>query len=59
MAKNLKLGEKVKMVNCAEALKYKDKAWEIRSESWDLCGTEVILLVGKSGGFDTSKLERV
>lgn len=59
MAKNLKSGEEVMMVNCEEALKNKDKVWVTRSESWDLCGTEVILLVGKSGGFDTSKLERV
>lgn len=55
----LKLGDKVIMVNCLEAEKHKDKVWEVRSEPWDLCGTEVVLLKGKSGGFATKFLQKV
>lgn len=55
----LKTGEKVIMVNCLEAEKYKDKIWEVRSEPWDLCGSEVVLLKGKSGGFATEFLKKV
>lgn len=59
MAKNLKIGESVVMVNCRETTTYKDKVWITRSEPWDMCGCEVVLLEGKSGGFDTSCLKRV
>lgn len=59
MAKDLKRGEAVIMVNCLEAETNKGKVWTTRSEPWDLCGSEVILLEGKSGGFDTSSLERI
>lgn len=61
MAKNLKPGDKVIMINCAEARmdKYKDKVFTVRSEPWDLCGSEVVLLEGKSGGFATRCLKRV
>lgn len=55
----LKAGDKVTMVNCFEAEKYKDKVWEVRSEPWDLCGSEVVLLKGKSGGFATEFLRKV
>lgn len=60
MAK-LQIGDKVKMVNCAEARldKYKDKVFTVRSDPWDLCGTEVVLLEGKAGGFDTNCLMKV
>lgn len=54
------LGDKVVMVNCAEAEKYKDKVWTIGSNPWVLgCGEEVILLQGKSGGFSTKCLRKV
>jgi hypothetical protein len=55
----MKIGTKVKMVNCAEAEhpKYKDKIWKTRSKPWNLCGTEVVLLEGFSGGFSTECLE--
>lgn len=59
MAKNLKKGEKVKMVDCGEADHYRDRVWITRSETWILCGSEVILLEGKAGGFATECLERV
>lgn len=59
MAKGLKIGDKVKMVNCMEAEIHKDKIWTVRSEPWEMCGSEVVLLEGKSGGFDTERLERV
>ena len=55
----LKPGDKVIMVNCSEAQKYKDKVWEVRSEPWDLCGSEVVLLKRKSGGFATEFLQKV
>lgn len=55
----LKKIDKVKMINCYEAEKYKDKIWIVRSEPWIVCGSEVILLEGKSGGFETEFLEKV
>ena len=53
------VGTKVRMVNCLEAERYKDKIWTTRSEPWMLCGSEVVLLEGKSGGFATEFLEIV
>ena len=55
----LKPGDRVIMENCLEAERYKDKVWEVRSEPWDLCGTEVVLLKGKTGGFATEFLRKV
>ena len=61
MAKDLRPGDEVIMVNCCEANldKYKDKVFTVRSEPWDLCGSEVVLLEGKSGGFATEFLWKV
>lgn len=53
------VGTKVRMVNCAEAETYGDKIWVTRSEPWEVCGSQVVLLEGKSGGFDTRRLEVV
>jgi len=53
------IGTKVRMVNCLEAERYKDKIWTTRSEPWMLCGSEVVLLEGKAGGFATEFLEIV
>lgn len=53
----MKIGTKVKMVNCVEAERYPNIIWEIRSEPWMCCGTEVVLLKGRSGGFATDYLE--
>ena len=57
----LKPGDSVRMVNCyeAELSKNKDKVWRVRSEPWELCGAEVVLLEGKSGGFATCYLEKI
>jgi hypothetical protein len=55
----LKIGDLVKMVNCLEAEDNKHIVWTVRSEPWDLCGTEVVLLEGKRRVFDTSKLKLV
>ena len=52
-------GDLVKMVNCYEAEKCPDKVWTVRSEPWKVCGSEVVLLEGKPGGFDTSCLKKV
>lgn len=54
----LKPGDKVVMANCLEAEKYKGRVWEVRSEPWNLCGSEVVLLKGKSGGFATEFLQK-
>lgn len=61
MAGDLKPGDQVIMVNCAEARmdKYKGKVFTVRSAPWDLCGSEVVLLEGKSGGFATEFLQKV
>lgn len=55
----MKIGTKVTMKNCAEAEKYAGRVWTTRSEPWDCCGTEVVLLEGKAGGFATECLEIV
>lgn len=49
------------MVNCYESRKEenKDKVWLVTSEPWDLCGSEVVKLEGKSGGFATEFLRKV
>lgn len=55
----LKPGDKVRMVNCYEAEKHRERIWEVRSEPWNCCGSEVVLLKGKSGGFATEFLEKI
>lgn len=57
----LNIGDKVKIVDCAEARleKYKDKTFVVTSEPWNLCGSEVIKLEGISGGFATEFLRKV
>lgn len=57
----LKPGNQVIMHNCYEARKEanKDKVWTVKSEPWELCGSEVVLLEGKSGGFATEFLKKV
>jgi hypothetical protein len=54
----MKIGTKVKMVNCAEAEKYKDRVWITRSEPWIVCGEKVVLLEGYSGGFSVKCLRK-
>ena len=55
------VGDKVTMFNCYESTLKENmgKVWTVRSESWDLCGSEVVLLEGKSGGFATKNLRKV
>ena len=55
----LKPGDKVVMHSCYEASKHHGRIWTVRSEPWDLCGSEVVLLEGYSGGFSTENLARV
>jgi len=57
----LHVGDKVTMHTCSESTldKYRDKVFECRSEPWDLCGSEVILLDGVRGGFATEYLKKV
>jgi len=57
----LKPGDKVVMHTCIEPKreKYKDKIWTVNSDPWDLCGSEVVLLDGFSGGFATGYLKKV
>lgn len=35
------------------------KVWTVRSEPWNLCGTEVVLLEGMSGGYAVDGLDPV
>jgi len=55
----MKIGTKVKMVNCLEAEKYKDRVWVTRSEPWKVGGNWVVLLDGYSGCFAVEFLEVV
>lgn len=57
----LHFGDKVTMHTCVETKceENKDKVWEVRSEPWDLCGSEVVLLEGKRGGFATEFLRKI
>ena len=41
----LRIGTKVRMVNCAEAKDYGDVVWVTRSEPWVCCGEEVLKLL--------------
>ena len=55
----LKPGDKVKMVGCREARIFPNKIWIVCSEPWDHCGSEVVQLKGKCGGFATEFLEKI
>ena len=55
----MKIGDKVKMVNCREARENPDKIWTVRSEPWEVCGNMCVLLEGKSGGFAVECLEKI
>ena len=54
----MKIGDKVKMVNCEEARENPDKIWTVRSEPWEVCGSVCVLLEGKSCGFAVECLEK-
>jgi len=55
----MKIGTKVRMVNCLEAENYKDRVWVIASEPWQVGGNWVVLLEGYKGGFAVKFLEEV
>ena len=56
----LKPGMKVKMNSKYHVpAESKDKIWVVRSEPWNLCGTEVVLLEGKVGGYAVDGLDIV
>jgi len=55
----MKIGDKVEIVNCAEAETYAGKVWTVRSDSWEISGTMCVLLEGKRGGFAVNCLKVV
>lgn len=57
----LKPGDQVVMINCLEARSEdnKGKVWLVTTEPWDVCGSEVVKIKGKSGGFATKCLRKV
>lgn len=49
---NIKIGDRVVMNDKYFVSKEnKGKIWTVRSNSWNCCGTTVVLLEGKSGGY--------
>lgn len=56
----LKVGDKVVMNNNYRVSdENKGKVWTVRSEPWMCCGTLVVGLVGKSGGYAVDGLDLV
>lgn len=55
----LELGDVVVMVDCSEARIYGDKEWIVESKPYVQCGTELVKLHGKAGGFSTLKLKKI
>lgn len=51
------IGKKVVMVNCPEADRHKGHIWEIRTDPWTVCGSVVVALKSRAGGFDISFLK--
>ena len=48
----LKIGDKVRMNDKYRvSAENRDKVWTVRSEPWMCCGTMVVKLEGKSGGY--------
>ena len=37
----------------------KEKTWTVRSDPWEVCGTTVVLLEGRSGGYAVDGLTLV
>jgi len=56
-----KTGDRVMIINCYEASmeENKNKIWLVTTEPWDVCGSEVVKLEGKRGGFATKCLRKV
>lgn len=55
----LRIGDRVKMVDCLEAERYADRTWIVASNPWEVCGSLVVKLEGYRGGFDVTKLKRI
>ncbi|MCI8605146.1 MAG: hypothetical protein HFE79_13560 [Ruminiclostridium sp.] len=56
----MKIGDKVVMNNkYYVSKKNKGKVWTVQSEPWECCGTLVVLLEGKSGGYAVDGLDIV
>ena len=48
----MKIGDKVVMNdNYYVSEANRGRVWTVRSEPWNVCGTTVVLLEGKSGGY--------
>lgn len=61
---NIRLGDKVKLVKCYEARsgKYDGVVFEVTSEPWDVCGSQVVTIASPEKRFPlfaTEFLERV
>lgn len=56
----MKIGDKVVMNDKYYVSKAsKGKVWTVRSEPWNCCGTTIVLLEGKSGGYAVDGLDIV
>ena len=56
----MKIGDKVVMNGKYRVSEgNKSKIWIVRSEPWNCCGTLVVLLEGKSGGYAVDGLDIV
>lgn len=56
----LNIGDKVKMNGkYYVSEKNKEKIWTVQSELWEVCGTVVVKLEGKSGGYAVDGLDLV
>lgn len=57
---NIKIGDRVVMNDKYFVSKEnKGKIWTVRSNPWNCCGTTVVLLEGKSGGYAIDGLNAV
>jgi hypothetical protein len=56
---DLKFGDRVVMHTCPEAAIHRGRVFNVVSNPWDLCGSEVVLLEGYRGGFATQFLRKV
>lgn len=55
-----KVGDKVKMNSkYYVSAENKAKVWTVQSEPWEVCGSLVVKLKGKSGGYAVDGLELV
>lgn len=56
----LKIGDKVKMnSNYYVSEENREKVWTVASEPWECCGTMVVKLEGKAGGYAVDGLDLV